>query len=158
MLSDVLPRLGNIELVLVSNRPPHIMRKLGHHIRCRFLPYSDLGYARLLAQCDIIISPKMLVNSYEIGHSEYKITLGMGAGLPVVASPQQSYIEAISHNGGGIIASRSGEWLAALDGLIKDHKLREDMGVRARQTVLERYSTPVVAKRYYQVIEECLAL
>ena len=76
--------------------------------------------------------------------------------MPAVASPQQSYIEAVSHNGGGLIASTCEEWFVALDSLIKDDKLREDMGKKARQTVLDRYSTSVVAEKYYQVIKECL--
>jgi glycosyltransferase involved in cell wall biosynthesis len=157
LLEDVLPKLKNVELIIVSDMPPPVIKKLTPIVKCRYVPYSDRGYARLLSQCDIIISPKQLVNSYEIGHTEYKITLGMAAGLPAVASPQQSYIEAISYKGGGVIASTSAEWFAALDNLIKNHKLREDLGEKARQTVIERYSTPVVAKKYHQVIKKCLA-
>ena len=156
LLENIFPKLKNVELILVSDRTPPVMKKLAPLVKCHYIPYSDLGYARILSKCDIIISPKRLINSYEIAHTEYKITLGMAAGLPAVASPQQSYIEAVSHNGGGLIASTCEEWFVALDSLIKDDKLREDMGKKARQTVLDRYSTSVVAEKYYQVIKECL--
>jgi len=157
LLEDVFSKLKNIELIIVSDRTPQVIKKLAPIVKCRFVPFSDRGYARLLSQCDIIISPKQIVNSYEVGHTEYKITLGMAAGLPAVASPQQSYIEAISYKDGGIICATPEEWVTALDSLIKDHKLREDLGRRARQTVIERYATPVVAKKYYRVIKQCLA-
>lgn len=157
LLADVLPELDDIELVLVSERRPSVMDRLASGIRCRYLPYSDQGYARILSECDIIISPKELVNAYEVGHTEYKITLGMAAGLPVVASPLQSYVEAVSA-GGGIIASTSEEWLTALRKLADDYELRAEMGKKAWQTVVERYSTPVVAAQYLRVIEDGLTL
>ncbi len=96
MIRDVLASLRNVELVVVSDEVPEAMFHLRSVIPCRFVPFSERRYARTLLDSDIIISPKRLINGYEMGHSEYKITLGMAVGLPAVASPQQSYIEAIS--------------------------------------------------------------
>jgi glycosyltransferase involved in cell wall biosynthesis len=94
----------------------------------------------------VIISPKRLVNGYEVGHTEWKITLGMAAGLPAAASPQRSYVEALE-GGGGIVADSPQDWVAAFASL-RDPNLRGELGHRARATVEERYSTPVVARRY----------
>jgi len=157
LIEEIFPQLDDVELVLVSEKRPPIMDRLSSGIRCRFVPYSDAGYARVLAECDVIISPKELVNAYEVGHTEYKITLGMAAGLPVVASPLQSYVEALSE-GGGIIASTDYEWLSALKELTVDYELRAEMGRKALQTVVDYYSTPVVSSRYLKVIEEGLSL
>ena len=77
----------------------------------------------------------------------------MGVGLPAIASPQQSYVEAISAKDGGIVAGSPAEWASALATLIGSAVRRAEMGARARQTVLERYSTPVVALRYLEVLE-----
>jgi glycosyltransferase involved in cell wall biosynthesis len=86
------------------------------------------------------------VNGYELGHTEWKITLGMAAGLPAIASPQRSYIEALE-GGGGIVAASREDWVEGLEAL-RDPKRRFELGARARATVVERYSTPVVARRY----------
>ena len=79
--------------------------------------FSERRYAEELRRSDVIIAPKRLVNAYELGHTEFKITPGMAVGLPAVASPQQSYVEAISDRGGGILAEDVGRWSDALDRL-----------------------------------------
>lgn len=145
---DVLHTLRGVELVLVTDGVPGVLRELRSAIPCRLVWFSERVYARTLRNCDIIISPKRLINGYEMAHTEYKIALGMAVGLPAVASPQQSYVEAISHRGGGIIADGEGEWRDALQRLVHEARLRGELGMNARQTVLERYATPVVARQY----------
>ena len=152
-LKEILTGLDNVELVLVSEARPGAMDDLQTGMPCRFVPYTNRDYARTLKTCHIIISPKNLINGYEMGHTEYKITLGMAAGLPAVASPQQSYLEAVGHKGGGLIADSHEAWSDALGQLCGDHRLREQMGEAAAETVRERYSTPVVARRYLEALE-----
>ena len=153
-IRSVLAGLTGVELVLVSDERPAAMDELDGAIPCRYVPFSDRRYAAELLQSDVIISPKRLVNGYELAHTEYKITLGMAVGLPAVASPQQSYVEAIDHAGGGIVADTLAEWESALGSLVGDPDLRADLGARARRTVVERYSTDAVAAMYLRVLEE----
>jgi glycosyltransferase involved in cell wall biosynthesis len=148
---DVLGSLERTELVLVSNETPDAVGKLREAIPTRFLPFTLKDYARILRDCDVIISPKRLVNGYELGHSEWKITLGMAVGLPAVASPQRSYAEAIAYRGGGIVAATADQWRDAFARL-EDAAVRADLGERARQTVAERYATPVVAAQYRDLL------
>lgn len=149
---EPLAALDAAELVLVADEEPSVLRELRQALPCRFERFSDWRYARILRRCHAIVSPKRLVNSYELGHTEYKISLGMGVGLPAVASPQQSYVEAISYRGGGMICETPEEWLDALRRLA-DPALRAELGGRARQTVVERYSTAVTARAYLELIE-----
>jgi glycosyltransferase involved in cell wall biosynthesis len=148
----VLRELRDVELVLVSDERPDAMAELSTALPCHYVPFSDRRYAQELLQSDLIISPKRLVNGYEMAHTEYKITLGMAVGLPAVASPQQSYKEAINYAGGGIIADSLDEWRDALQKLVSDVALRADLGERARRTVDECYATPAVAGRYLDVM------
>jgi glycosyltransferase involved in cell wall biosynthesis len=149
---EALAALDGAELAVVSNSPPDCLPTLERSITCRFVRFNLRRYARFLRTCDVIVSPKRLVNGYELAHSEWKITLGMGAGLPAVASPQRSYVEAISHRGGGIVADSPGEWAEALGRLSQSAQMRTELGERARRTVLEHYSTPVVARRYLDLL------
>jgi glycosyltransferase involved in cell wall biosynthesis len=155
-VKNVLKNFDNIEVVVVSNARPRIMSELETVAPCHFITYSNKSYARTLLESDIIISPRRLNNGYAMGHTEYKITLGMAMGLPAIASPQQSYKEAINYLGGGFIAESSNDWLVALHSLTTQVQLRREMGERARQTVLDNYETSVVAKRYRDVLETLL--
>ena len=147
---EVLRELKGIELVIASDKPPQAMDALRKAAPCCFKPFTLRGYTR--------VSPKRLNNAYEMAHTEYKIALGMAAGLPAVASPQQSYIEAISYKGGGFIAGSKGEWQQALQKLIDDRDLRQRMGLLARETIEERYSTEVISKQYLGELRKNLGL
>jgi glycosyltransferase involved in cell wall biosynthesis len=153
LLREPLTGARGVELVVVSDAPPPELDELAEVVPVRFEPFSLRGYARVLRSCDAIVSPKRLVNGYELGHSEWKITLGMAAGLPAVASPQQSYVEAIAAHGAGMVAESPEEWRAAVERL-RDPRLRAELGARARQTVEELYSTPVIACRYGHFLRE----
>lgn len=154
--ADAFADVAGLELVLVADRPPEAMAALAEALPVRYARFSDWRYAAVLRESDAIVSPKRLVNAYEVAHTEYKITLGMAVGLPAVASPQQSYVEAIGHAGGGIVAKDAAEWRAALELLRDDAERRADLGARARRTVREVYATDVVSRRYLDVIESLL--
>jgi glycosyltransferase involved in cell wall biosynthesis len=146
LLPDLAGHLDGFELVVDSDREPAKLSDVRQALPTTFEPFDLRRYARILRTCDAIISPKRLVNGYELGHTEWKITLGMGAGLPAIASPQRSYVEALE-DGGGIVADSPENWIAAFESL-RDPDVRRELGGRARATVEERYSTPVVARRY----------
>lgn len=154
-LVPILKRLGGFELLVVSNREPLELETLARVVPCRYEPFALRSYARLLRDCDVIVSPKRLVNAYELAHTEWKITLGMAAGLPAVASPQQSYVEAIEVDRGGAVAESAEDWEREL-GELRAAPRREELGARARKTVVEQYSTPVVARRYLDAIRSLL--
>jgi glycosyltransferase involved in cell wall biosynthesis len=151
VIRNVLAELADVQLVVVSEQEPDVLPELRSAIECRYVEFSLRGYARLLRDCDVIVSPKRLVNSYELAHTEWKITLGMAVGLPAVASPQQSYLEAIGDLGGGIVAETPTEWSEALERL-RDERERGELGSLAARTVAERYATPVVARRYLELL------
>ena len=152
LVRDELAAVAELELMVVSNERPEALAELAPAVRCRFARFSLRRYARLLRSCDVIVSPKRLGNGYELGHSEWKITLGMAAALPAVASPQRSYQEAIGHRQGGVIAESPAEWRAALERLRDDAEHRRELGRRAVETVRERYATPVVAPQYRDLL------
>lgn len=148
---EAFARLQGVELTLVSDEKPAVLDELQALVPCRFMPFSDARYARALLSSDVIISPKRLVNAYEMGHTEYKITLGMAVGLPAIASPQQSYVEAIGHRRGGFVCTSTDEWVRAIDTL-RSAGARREIGARARQTVQERYSVDAIAGQYLELL------
>lgn len=154
LLTDVFTHVPHLELWLVSDARPTVMDSLEKIMTVRWFLYSDVKYAWLLGQADAIISPRFLNNGYNLGHTEYKISLGMARNLPAIVSPQPSYITAVRHNNGGIICYTDAAWGDALTRLREDVPLRLAMGNRARQTVEQCYSTPVVAAKLAEVIKK----
>jgi glycosyltransferase involved in cell wall biosynthesis len=158
LIRDVLAELrGAVELLLVCDDPSLAeIQAAAQWAATRIVRFTDRTYATTLLDGDVIISPKYLTNGYEMAHTEYKISLGMAVGLPAVASPQPSYVEAISP-GGGIVAHTPREWLLALTCLAESSSKRAALGALAQQTVAERYTTPVVARQYLDLLTELTA-
>ena len=107
-------------------------------------------------ECDICISPKVLNNSYEFGHTEFKITTFMAQSVPPVVSPQPSYVEAVRHGQNGYLVYTDEEWETHIKALIDDPALRNRMGLAAANMVRERYASFVVAKRYASALQSIL--
>jgi glycosyltransferase involved in cell wall biosynthesis len=98
-----------------------------------------------------ILSPRFLDNSYNLGHSEWKLTLGMACGLPAMASPVPSYVDlAGSAEAGAIrICSDTADWDAALGDAIEG---RWGDPAAAREVVRTHYATDAVAARHLNLV------
>lgn len=151
VLSELSARYP-IRLLLISNEPPRFVPGVEYEYR----PYHYDRFPADILECDLGISPKVLNNAYELGHTEFKVTTFMAQGVPVVASPQPSYLQAVRHGESGFIASTGNEWRSYLEQCLADASLRNRLGLRAREDVLKRYATEVVARRYAAAIRSAL--
>lgn len=156
LLLPIFAQMTGLELWIVSDARPAVVDTLEKVIPVRCFRYSDWRYAWLLGQADAIISPRDLNNGYNLGHTEYKITLGMARNLPAIASPQPAYVTAL-RDGGGMICYTDDDWIQALTRLRDDVKLRIQLGNQARARVAARYSTPVVAAQISSIIKQEIA-
>jgi hypothetical protein len=71
--------------------------------------------------------------------SENRLTLFMGAGLPVIASEIPSYRDVLSHGHNGFFARTPSDWRRYFRAL-RNPALRVEIGARARASVLPRFS------------------
>jgi len=85
-----------------------------------------------------------------------KVTNPMAMGLPVIATSIESYKEAIHDGYNGKIVESPELWTKCLDEL-KDPQYRAIMGLRARQSVLSRYSTESIGLDYLSMINALMA-
>ena len=106
----------------------------------------------------VLISPRFLDNSYNLGHTEWKITLGMACGRLAFCSPVPSYADVAARSGGrGLrICANDAEWDAALDALLSG-AMAPDEELAARATVEQHYSTPVVAAQHAELLSRLLS-
>ncbi len=159
LLEPVLSRLRNdLRFTIVTNPDephnpwPDVLRRLKEKRLADIAMFKYRRYPHLLREADLIVSPRFLENAYEAAHTEYKITLGMAVGLLVLASPQRAYVQALEGSGAGWICRTEEEWEDRLRFCIAHRPVLKKMGAAARQRVLDRYSIPVVARTYEEVL------
>ncbi len=105
----------------------------------------------------VVVSPRFLDTPYNLGHTEWKISLGMACGLPAIASPVPSYRDLAERAGAGAVRLCHDEaaWGAALDEVIgMGEGERRVAGDAARAVVEEFYSTRVVATAHLAAVQD----
>jgi glycosyltransferase involved in cell wall biosynthesis len=114
-------------------------------------PWSEETEADEIASADIGIS-WLPDDAWSRGKCGLKVLQYMAAGLPVIGNPVGVQAEMIEHGVTGFLATRPGEWLAAVRRLADSPELRRQMGAAARQRVEERYSVQVGAEKWQNLV------
>lgn len=129
--------------------------------RIQRIAWDPVGVYKMMQQADIGIIPietqleDESIKSPPVWKvkSENRLTMKMCVGLPVIATPIPSYLPVIDQGRNGFLASTRHEWLEYLD-VLRDPKLRQDIGENARQSVFEKYSSVEQAKLMIHVLRE----
>ncbi len=79
-------------------------------------------------------------DAWSRGKCGMKLLQYMGAAVPAVGSPVGMNTEIIQDGVSGFLASRKEEWIEKLSRLIRDVRLRREIGMAGRDTVETRYS------------------
>ena len=133
------------------------------HPRIRRVQWSQETAYELMMQSDIAIIPADRVLDPVPGStiswwqvkSENRLTMKMSIGLPVIASPVPSYLPVIRNGENGYTASGSAEWRACFE-LLRDPRVRREVGEHARNTVAERFSLASQAAKLVAVFDRLL--
>lgn len=169
-IESVLRRSAEkIRLVLVTNDLSAMNRWFGDHaarfrnlLACldhEIVPFRSVeNLMQIYAQGGAIVSPRFLDNTYNLGHTEWKIALGMACGRVALCSPVPSYLDVAQRSGGrGIrICRTDDDWLAAIEELLTGGEAAREEEA-ARDVIRTHYSTAVVARAHREFIAECLA-
>jgi len=104
----------------------------------------------------VFISPRFLDNSYNFGHTEWKIALPMACGRVALGSPLPSYQDVAQRSlGKGLrLCSDDAEWANAFDTVLSgafDFAAEE---AAARQVIEQHYSTSAVAAMHRAFLTE----
>lgn len=83
--------------------------------------------------------------------SENRLTLKMAMGLPVIATAIPAYEEVIENGRNGFFAVSRRDWLRCFDHL-RDPDRRREIGSRARESVLPRFSIDAQARSFLAVL------
>lgn len=170
-IEDVLPRYArHVELVLVTNALSALER-WHDGVRERFeglltrVPHRDVRYEGIpqlfdvYAQGGVCVAPRILDNSYNFGHTEWKITLAMACGRMALCSPVPSYVRVAERAGyqGIRVCRTADDWAAALEALLDNAIDLEAEEAAARELVERHYATAVVARQHSEFLGRLLA-
>ena len=134
-------------------------RRLLDDVSVEILPYRGIEHLfETYSQADVVISPRFLDNSYNLGHTEWKITLGMACGCLAIASPVPSYQTVFDRSSDGeiVICNTSADWVTAFDALLVGGISKETRKL-STQLVDQYYSSEVLAKDHCRVVGQQFA-
>ena len=105
---------------------------------------------------DFCISPRRTDNTYDLGHSHFKIGVFMAQGVPALCSALPSYKELIRKTDGGMICQSDLDWVTVLDNILEDRESLWRWSKGAYEG-MRCYSTEVLAKSYLKVFEKLIS-
>lgn len=155
-LVSILERFPTVRLVLAGplDTESALARFADQIERVPFVPRSELF--GVIASLDINLAPLEIGNPFCESKSELKWFEAGIVSVPTIASATQTFREAITDGVDGYVATTENEWLEKLEHLITDSEARHAMGARARQTVLDRYTTEVSDSAYAEYLHRIL--
>lgn len=134
-----LSRKYNTRLVLVGSGPISL-----EGLNPEIYAWTEEKEAEMVSAFDIGIMP-LAATPWEMGKCGYKLIQYMACAKPVVASAFGANLSIITNGKEGFLAVDEEEWKSSLELLIRDRRLREQMGRAGRLLVEKRYSTAVTA-------------
>lgn len=136
------------------------LRKLLDRLDWEHIPFTSVDeLMKIYDAGGVAISPRFLDNSYNLGHTEWKITLPMARGRVVMCSPQRSYAEVARLSGGGGIRICHDEtgWDMAFQSLLGDDVEWVDEQQSAIRVVRDHYTSSVMAARHVEFVQSLVA-
>ncbi|MDA9355734.1 glycosyltransferase family 4 protein [Gammaproteobacteria bacterium] len=148
-LAGVLSRHSTWRLRIVADMKPSF----------KIIPDSKVEYIKWNPDIEVESINTMSIglmpltnDNWSLGKCSYKMLLYMACKLPVIASNIGMNKEILEQSRVGIGIKSKMEWEAAIEHLIVDRNLREDMGIKGRMLVSEKYCLNVAAKKWTNVI------
>lgn len=150
IIKDILEDLGeryNLQMLFICDKNPEIEFE---NLQSMFIKYKQNRIHLQLMEGDIMIAPRILEDPYNKAHSFTKIGYPMAMGIPVIASPVDSY--KISP---AILCISKEEWRINLEKLILNHEHREELSKKGVE-YCRNFSLQKIGKNYETYISQIM--
>jgi 2-polyprenyl-3-methyl-5-hydroxy-6-metoxy-1,4-benzoquinol methylase/glycosyltransferase involved in cell wall biosynthesis len=138
-LAEVLGRRPDARLLLCGfvTLPPELAPFADRVHRLHFQDWRVYPWA--LARADVALAPASVVNDFTNAKSSLKFFEAAVFGVPTVATPTESFCDAITDGVNGFLAAEPAEWAEKVS-LALDRGRSRALGARAFHTVRARFS------------------
>ena len=137
VISEVLEKLSkkyDLELNLIGGK-----LFSSEYFKVKHLDWSAEFENHMLAECHIGVMP-LFKGSWELGKCGYKLVQYLASGLPAVGTAIGANKNILQHGENGYLVLNSNEWYGALENLILNPALRNNMGKRGREIAKKHFS------------------
>lgn len=170
LIKDILIKYAkHFHLVVITNSLRSLDKWYGSYkkqfvelldfLSFEFLPFKSVGQLmNIYDQGGFVISPRHLNNTYNLGHTEWKITLGMARGLIALGSPQPSYLDLYDRaDGRGIrICENEEGWAKVFEEVVDPSFDWPGEAHSAIESVKNHYATSVIARSHSQFVSSII--
>jgi glycosyltransferase involved in cell wall biosynthesis/SAM-dependent methyltransferase len=155
-LQQLLRKRINVHLMIVGHlEVPAELQQFSDRIEVTpLVPWERLP--ELMRRANINLAPLEPDNRFTECKSELKYFETGLLELPTIASDIPAYRVAITHGRNGFLCNDEKEWFKALEALVGDRELCMQLGSRARQDVLARYTTRSRASQLAEVLRNLI--
>lgn len=151
------------DLVALQRLYPQVRKRLEtllSSLSVTIIPYQSINQLfSVYKDGGVFISPRHLDNSYNFGHTEWKITLAMACGRMVLCSPIPSYERVAERsNGLGIrVCKDMHTWNEAFEELLLGRVDWSSESTAARKVVEQHYSPAVISTNHLKVMDSAMS-
>ena len=152
-LNDIIPVLQELEtkhsfeLIVIADQNPNLPLK-----GFRFIEWKLVTEIEDLLKINIGIMP-LDNNEISKGKSGFKLIQFLALGIPVAASPIGINTQIVDEGINGFLCQTQQEWVDALEKLLCDATLRQQMGIRGRKKIDENYSVAANKNNFLSLFE-----
>lgn len=150
-LNNILDALQELEkkyvfnFLVIADQDPHLPLK-----NFVFKQWSESSEIDDLLECNIGVMP-LNDDEYAKGKCGFKLIQFMSLGIPVAASPVGVNEQIVDEAVNGFLCRSKEEWIRALQKLLNDTRLRQQMGIDGRRKIEQFYSVESNAGNFLQL-------
>lgn len=143
VLNDYQKRYG-ATLWIISDRRPKL-----ENLKYDFIKYDNKVIGRQLAKGDVFVAPRNMNSDLSYINSINKIAYPMAIGLPVLASPIESYMGSPA-----LLCYNKEDWIENLNSMAQNHERMRQIGKNSVEYVNNNLSMDIIGKEYVKIFNK----
>jgi glycosyltransferase involved in cell wall biosynthesis len=147
MIVPIIQQLSeqySFKFLVIADKDPQF--KLSNY---QYLTWKKETEIEDLLQFNIGIMP-LLDDVIGRGKCGFKAIQYLALGIPAVVSPTGTNKDIVTDSENGYLCSNEAQWLERIETLLKDAKLRSEMGQKGRQKMIDQYSVAATANVFFE--------
>jgi glycosyltransferase involved in cell wall biosynthesis len=138
----------DLRLVLITNFDYHI-----DGIKMQVIRWKEKTEIEDLQKIDIGLYP-LIPSDWALGKGGLKTLQYMSIGIPSISTNFGTATKIVTNKENGFLVNNDEEWLDAIENLVNNKSLRDNLGRSAREHVINNYSIDALSKLYLDVLKQ----